>query len=163
MLYKPLFEVFEIPNRETFILALLRNIVVEINTSYPEYVELVEALADEHIVLIADRLQLLGERPFGWGVALTVYGQQQAFRLWADKSGRYPGLTADERMTMLALETCNAFVAADGRVYIDTFEDRYRDIWLDVSPDALDSLAEKGLIQLESDGPNWIVRREATL
>ncbi|HLY25950.1 MAG TPA: hypothetical protein VKQ72_06400, partial [Aggregatilineales bacterium] len=83
MLYKPLFEVFEIPNRETFILALLRNIVVEINTSYPEYVELVEALAAEHIVLIADRLQVIGERPFGWGVALTVYGQQQAFRLWA--------------------------------------------------------------------------------
>src|SRR5260221_6664405 len=107
MLYKPLFEVFEIPNREMFILALLRNIVVEINTSYPEYVEMIEALAHEHIVLIADRLQLIGERPFCWGIVLTVYGVRQAFELWCSKSRRFQDLPLDERMTLLALAACD--------------------------------------------------------
>lgn len=156
MFYNPLFEVAEIPNRETFILAILRNIIVEINTSYPEYVEMIEALAEEHIVLIADRLQVIGERPFCWGVVLTVYGTCQAFQLWCSQSKRYAELTAEERAVMLALTECDGIATMRGSVYLDSFEGRRREIEFDVSPTTLQSLAEKRLICLTADRTAWI-------
>src|SRR5258708_39676898 len=100
MFYIP---VFEIPSREAFLLALLRNIVIEINTTFPDYVTLVESLAEDHLVFIADRLQLTGEKPFTWAACLTVHGTQEAFKLWSSKSKKYPELPLPERMGMLAL------------------------------------------------------------
>ena len=144
MFYIPM---FEIPSREAFLLALLRNIVVEINTTYPEYVALVESLGEEHLVLIADRLQLTGEKPFTWGVFLTIHGQQETFKLWCGQSKKYPELLADERMVMLALEECDGIVADNGRVFIETFEGRSRDIWFDVPLVTLNFLAEYGRIE----------------
>lgn len=148
MLYVPM---FEIPSREAFILALLRNIVIEINTTFPEYVTLVESLAEDHLVLIANRLQLTGEKPFTWAVVLTVHGTQEAFKLWASKSKKYPELTLDERMAMLALEECNGIITANSEIFIDTFEGKNREIWLDVSSTTLVSLTERGLIMYLPD------------
>ena len=154
MLYIPM---FEIPSRESFILALLRNIVIEVNTTFPEYVALVEALADDHLVLIANRLQITGEKPFSWGIVLTVYGVKEAFKLWSSKSKKYPELTLEQRMTMLALEECNGIIAANGTVYIDTFEGQSRDIWFDVSGSTFLYLAEQELIEPLPNSEGWIV------
>jgi len=148
MFYNPM---FEIPSREAFLLALLRNIVVEINTTFPGYVALVESLAQDHLVLIADRLQLTGEKPFTSGVVPTVYGTQETFKLWCSKSKKYPELLLPERMVMLALEDCDGVVTDSGRVFIETFEGKSRDIWFDVPLDTLDFLAEHGRIEYSAE------------
>ena len=154
MFYSPM---FEIPSREAFMLALLRNIVVEINTTFPEYVALVESLAEDHLVLIADRLQLTGDKPFTWGIAPTVYGTQEMFKLWCSKSTKYPELLPDERMVMLALEECNGIVTDTGRVFVETFEGKSRELWFDVSLITLNFLSEYGRITYSAEQHCYIL------
>jgi hypothetical protein len=137
--------------------------VIEINTTFPDYVTLVESLAEDHLVFIADRLQLTGEKPFTWAACLTVYGTQEAFQLWTSKSRKYPELTLPERMVMLALEECAGTVTHSGTIFIDTFDGQCREFWVDVPPSTLTSLAERGLIMPSSDGHDWLCVTDETL
>ncbi len=155
MLYSPM---FEIPSREAFLLALLRNIVIEINTTFPGFVTLVESLAEDHLVFIANRLQLTGDKPFTWAAVLTVHGTQEAFKLWSSKSKKYLELPLPERMVMLALEECAGIVIDSGTIFIDTFDGQSHEFWVEVPPSTLDSLAKRGLIVPSSDGHDWILR-----
>jgi hypothetical protein len=81
-----------------------------------------------------------------------VYGQQETFKLWSAQSKKYPELTLEQRMTMLALDECSGIVTTNGTVYIDTFEGKSREMWFDVQASTLHSLAEMGLIRCVPDG-----------
>ena len=153
MLYCPL---FEIPTKNALLLALLRHRIIEMNCTYPEYVELVENLGQAGLILILNRLQLTGEKPFTWAIVLSVKGQEAAFKLWCCLAPHYQNLPPLERMTRMALTACDGFITDDGRVWLQRFEGRDMELSFTTSPAILDKLVQQRLIAYQPDQVCWV-------